>query len=487
MPEQFDPLLPARRNDGAESADIESAAAAADAPPQNAPTALVVQPRRRTRRAGRHSGGQRALLALNVVVILACFAGAAGLMLGKRVRESVTAVPQATVVDEYGVPVGSDGAFVADPSATFPTVDSEAQNFLLVGDDSHPCVSPDSQWASAADPARDGLGQRSDTIMVVRVDPASRRTAVLSFPRDLWVKIPGKGNSRINSAYRKGDYTLLAQTLYDNFQVRVDHYVQVDFCAFKTIVDAVGGVAVPFERPARDTHIALHIDQPGCHTFQGDEALAYVRSRYYEYYTDEGKWVGDNAYDLGRISRQQDFLRRMLQAAGKKGVFNGSVARGLLEILTKYVVVDKELSIDDMLGFLGILSDVQADGIPTYQIQATRQIIQKNDVLLANIDGQHMHEVLAIFRGQASLGGTPASNGPTSADPSTTSATGAPSATTAPSGTPSSNPNSTPSSATSPDPAVGADATTGTAGTVGTAVDPPPDTRGVVPPADVEC
>ena len=222
-------------------------------------------------------------------------------------RESVKAAPEATVVGAEGVPVNAAGVFVGDPTATFPAADPDAKNFLIVGDDSHACVDPDSPWAGAADPERSDIGQRSDTIMVVRIDPVTKRAAILSFPRDLWVKVPGHGRSRINSAYRKGDYSLLAQTLFDNFGIKLDHYVQVDFCAFKTIVDAVGGVKVPFEFPAKDDHVNLHIDAPGCHTFSGDEALAYVRSRYYEYQDANGKWKLDNAYDLGRVSRQQDF------------------------------------------------------------------------------------------------------------------------------------------------------------------------------------
>jgi LCP family protein required for cell wall assembly len=407
----------------------------------------------------RHSRPQRLVLALNVVVILACFAGAVGLIIGKRVRENIKAAPQASVVTvAQNQPVNSDGVFVGDPNVTFPAADPAAQNFLVVGDDSHACVSPDSPWAGAADPARADLGQRSDTIMIIRIDPASHRAAVLSFPRDLWVKVAGK-KTRINSAYRKGDYTLLAQTLYDSFQVRVDHYVQVDFCAFKTVVDAVGGVKVPFQFPARDTHIGLDISATGCHTFSGDEALAYVRSRYYEYQDTDGTWKGDNAYDLGRISRQQDFLRRMLETAVNKGVFNASVAKGLLDTLTKYVVVDQQLTIDGMLQFVGVLHDVQALGIPTYQIEVTRLLLPGNDVLQPQLGSENMQAILRIFRGQAALAEAPVQN---------------------------------PAAATPPAAGIKATTTTTTTGAPGptttvTVVDPTATEKGIVPPKDVVC
>jgi LCP family protein required for cell wall assembly len=425
-------------------------------------------------RPGRHSAAQRVMLGIDVLVVLACFAGAVGLLIGKHVRESISAAPQATVTgQQHGVTVNSAGVFVGDPTATFPAADPQAENFLIVGDDSHACVSPNSPWASAADPARADLGQRSDTIMLVRIDPASNRAAILSFPRDLWVKIPSKGRSRINSAYRKGDYSLLAQTLFDNFGVTVDHYVQVDFCAFKTIVDAVGGVKVPFQYPARDTHVALNIDTTGCHTFSGDEALAYVRSRYYEYLDIDGKWKGDNAYDLGRISRQQDFLRRMFETALAKGVFNASVAKGLIDTLTKYVVVDQKLSINGMLQFLGVLKQVQPLGIPTYQIDATRLIVQNNDVLQAKLDSPNMIRILDLFRGKTSLS--------SATDASTTSSVPAETGTAA-------DPTGGPTTVTTTAAATAAAAATGGSSGAGQATNEPVQSgKGIVPPPNIVC
>jgi hypothetical protein len=69
--------------------------------------------------------------------------------------------------------------------------------------------------------------------MVMRIDPANTRAAILSFPRDLWVEIAGSGrSSRLNSAYVKDDPRKLIETILLNFQVGIDHFVQVDFCAF---------------------------------------------------------------------------------------------------------------------------------------------------------------------------------------------------------------------------------------------------------------
>ena len=176
------------------------------------------------------------------------------------------------------------------------------------------------------------MGERSDTIMVLRVDPVAKRVAILSFPRDLYVEIAdGGGMSRINSAYERDEPQRLANTIYDNFEIPIDHYIQVDFCAFKTLVDAVGGVAVPFEFPARDDNTGLNVPEAGCFTFDGEHALAYVRSRHYEYEDPpgSGNWQTDPTSDLGRISRQQDFLRRTLAGLLDTGPLNPRASRAV--------------------------------------------------------------------------------------------------------------------------------------------------------------
>ena len=267
-------------------------------------------------------------------------------------------------------------------------------------------MSPNSPWAGAADPARDNIGSRSDTIMLMRVDPTLRQAAILSFPRDLWVKIGGR-YSRINSAYVRNDYSKLAQTLYDNFGVKVDHYIQIDFCAFKRIVDGVGGVKVPFLTPIVDKRVGINITHPGCHTFSGDEALAYVRSRHLKWVDANGVAHEDRASDLGRISRQQDFLRRVLQTALDKGMFDPKVARALITSLQTDIVTEAGFTINDMLKFAGVMRDVQPKGIKTYQIEAGRLIVSGQDVLQPYTDGANMKAILAIFQGRAALASAP--------------------------------------------------------------------------------
>lgn len=389
----------------------------------------------------RHTLGQRALLAVNLFIVVSCVGAAAGLVYAKQQADLRLQTPAVVVATTNP---GSDNlegdtpasAVNTDPATgnTFPPADPEARNFLITGSDTNACVDPGSQWAGAADPARENLGNRSDTIMVMRVDPSTNGAAVLSFPRDLWVDIPGKGDSRINAAYVQDDYSLLAQTLYDNFGIIVDHYIQVDFCAFKRIVEAVGGVKVPFEFAVRDANVGIDIDA-GCHTFGGDEALAYVRSRHLKWIDENGRAREDRAADLGRISRQQDFLRRVLQAALEKGLFDPSVARALIESLQTDVVTEAGFTLIDMLRFAGVMKNVDPNSIRTYQIEGISAVHSNQAVLEPDFESDYLQAILDMFRGVTSLTGAPAEEAPTTtavgsattstapADPSVTTTT----------------------------------------------------------------
>ena len=242
-----------------------------------------------------------------------------------------------------------------DPSAgtaaapvTVDTTPGDAQNFLLIGSDSRKdaCTDPNSPFAGGLGTVTSNL---SDTIILVRVDPATSQAAILSFPRDLWVTVSGTGRkAKINSAYQPDNPSRLVQTIEENFGVFVDHTVQVSLCAFKALVDAVGGVKVPFAFPTRDDTTGFSVDA-GCITLDGDQALAYVRSRKDYQYMDDKGWHTDPTSDYGRIARQQDFISRALQKAVDKGARNVNVARDLLDVALSNVVVDQNLTINDLL------------------------------------------------------------------------------------------------------------------------------------------
>lgn len=191
----------------------------------------------------------------------------------------------------------------------------EVMNVLLVGSDTRATLSPEE--AESFGSARQVTGQRSDTIIVLRVDPRTKQAAMLSIPRDLYVPIAGtKRQDRINSAFQDGPEQLIL-TIRESLGIGINHYMQVDFNGFRGIVDAVGGVPIYVPSRARDKVSGLDIPQGGCVELDGEMALAFVRSRNYEQF-ESGRWRVDGSGDIGRIERQQDFVRRVVRESGRK-------------------------------------------------------------------------------------------------------------------------------------------------------------------------
>lgn len=183
-----------------------------------------------------------------------------------------------------------------------------SENYLLVGSDSREGIDTASGEAEQTGTEAEVTGRRSDTIMILRREEEGG-VALLSIPRDLWVPIAGTGGDegKINSAYNEGPERL-ARTITQALGIPIHHYVEVDFIGFTNMVDEIGGVEVCFENPARDTHSGLNVEN-GCQRLDGTQSLAFTRSRYYEEFVD-GDWREVGVADLGRIERQQLFIRQ---------------------------------------------------------------------------------------------------------------------------------------------------------------------------------
>ncbi|MFO7279258.1 MAG: LCP family protein [Thermoanaerobacterales bacterium] len=332
-------------------------------------------------RQGRHrrrrrSWGQRLALIGGCLSSLGLVASAAGLAYLFRKYERLPRVELSGVLDE---PVGS----------------GEPENYLIVGIDSAADLPPD-------DSVRIGRGPtlRSDTIMILRTDPGSGRAALLSIPRDLYVRHADGRQARINLAIERGGAPLLIETIGENFAIPIHHYVQVDFASFRGLVEAVGGVTVPFPYPARDEQTGLLVTEPGCHTLDPVEALAYVRSRFYEQLID-GEWVTDVRSDIGRIERQQDFIRRALRRAIDRGARNPATLDQLIDVALDGIVVDDELTADDIFDLARRFRSFDPDDLVTYALEGTPDTVGEAQVLRL-VEGPETEAILSIFRGSSS-------------------------------------------------------------------------------------
>ncbi len=221
-------------------------------------------------------------------------------------------------------------------------------NFLLIGSDTRAFESNDQQ-AAAFGSKDEQTGQRSDTIMVVHVEPDSRTSVVVSFPRDLYVDIPGVGKSKINAAFNDGPQKVI-DTLQANFGIPINHYLEVDFASFQGIVDAVGKVPVYLPAEARDEKTGFSVPAAGCYQLNGEQALQYVRSRYLQYYDPATeKWTNADAIpDIGRIARQQNFIRRIGSLAYRSALSNPLKATELADKVIPKLVVDSTLERGDV-------------------------------------------------------------------------------------------------------------------------------------------
>jgi LCP family protein required for cell wall assembly len=278
---------------------------------------------------------------------------------------------------------------------------STIENFVLVGSDSRAGADPTAADAGGIGTEADVSGHRSDTIMILRRDKSTGEAALLSIPRDLWVKVPfHDDNRRINSAFNDGPDILVETLRQGDLRLPIHHYVEIDFGGFKSLVDALGGVQICFDFATRDVSTGLNITEPGCQLLDGQQALAYARSRHYEEYRDE-QWHEDPSSDLGRTKRQQQFVNLALQTALDRIKVDPFAAGRLVTAIGSSLSVDDEL---DPISAATSLRSAVDGGIATYSLPVFGKTIGGNAVLLL---GDGSDAVLAYFRGE---GPAPAAN-----------------------------------------------------------------------------
>jgi len=300
---------------------------------------------------------------------------------------------------------------LVDPNANefdLPIGDLKAKNFLITGSDNNACIAKDSPYAGGFG-KRSSYGERSDSIMVIRVNPIDNQAAIISFPRDMWVTQAGSTRQgRINTNFDKKNPNRLIRTIKENFGISVDHYVNIDFCAFKEVIDAVGGVRVPFANKAQDKRTGFKVLKTDvCFTFEGDHALAYMRSRHYQWYDPAlQKWRTDPSSDWGRIARQQDFIRRLVKKALDKARTNPRVATGILNAALKNVITDDRLNALTVLQLGQAMKNFDANTMGSYTMPGIGQVIDKASVIVPDFESDESKKILSVFQGKASLSTT---------------------------------------------------------------------------------
>lgn len=235
-------------------------------------------------------------------------------------------------------------------------------NILLVGQDGR----------------EDVEGSRSDSMMLVSVNKGTGKVKIVSLMRDMYVSIPGHDDNRINAAYSLGGVKLLEQTIENDFQVKIDGNVQIDFESFKTIIDKVNGVEIELSQEEADYLNTAYWQNgwslsAGVQTLNGDQALAYSRIRQ----------VGNS--DFQRTERQRTVLMT---------VFRKVKGQGKLKMLSLakdiYPMLDTDIGIGDMISLGTTAIGMDESDIETYRLPIdggyTNQTIQEMQVLVPDME-----------------------------------------------------------------------------------------------------
>ncbi len=278
----------------------------------------------------------------------------------------------------------------------------EPANWLLVGTDSREGINPDDPNAGAfigGDPSELPSGKRTDTMMIARVDPKGQTIDLLSIPRDLYVPIAGGGEGRINTAFNaENGEQRLVDTIESYLGFEINHYAEVNFVGFQDIVNELGGVSMWFDKPMRDGNSGLNIQNAGCQRLQGFEALAFARSRKLEYFQD-GSWQSDPTGDLGRTTRQQYFLRRVVDTtAAQVDITSLGKIKSIVSVGGQNLVIDQAVEPGDLLQLAKTFADLGGDQIVGHSLPVFDFRTADNAAVLG-MQVDEAQPILDIFRG----------------------------------------------------------------------------------------
>lgn len=272
------------------------------------PTRPSRKPKRSTRK--------RVLIIIAAVLGFLLVSGAAvAAYLTYTTAKSISNIPRET--DAF--PTGS-----RPPSATpTPGTTTVAVNILLIGSDKR----------------AETENGRSDSFMILHVSGDRKSAYLVSFPRDMWVAIPGHGTAKINAAYSYGGTALAVQTIENLTGVRIDHTVTTDFNNFVGLVEVLGGVTVdnPVASKGKDNRTQVYYDWPvGPVTLDGQGALAFARQRYE---LPNG--------DLDRALRQRALVKALALKVASPEILGNPVRLGkVISTVSTYVTVDSGFTDD---------------------------------------------------------------------------------------------------------------------------------------------
>ena len=256
---------------------------------------------------------------------------------------------------------------------------SSAMNYLLVGSDTREGLSKAELKALRVGSVKTAAGKRSDTMLLVHISKARDKAVLVSIPRDSFALIPQHLNksgktipatySKINSAFNWGGAPLLIQTIEEMTELKIDHYIEVNFAGFAKVVDSLGGIEVCTKKDIDDpkSHLVL---PAGVHTLNGIDALKYVRTREF-----------DGLGDIGRMQRQQAFMSSVFKKATSAGVLlNPVTMTNFINSSLSAVTTDEGLKNSDLITLAKQLKSLATSNIRTLTVPLSNLNYYSNGV-----------------------------------------------------------------------------------------------------------
>ncbi|MEW9669784.1 LCP family protein [Ammoniphilus sp. 3BR4] len=198
---------------------------------------------------------------------------------------------------------------------------------------------------------------RSDTILLLNLNPVTKQAYLFSILRDTWIKVPGYGSNRINTSFEMGGPDLTAKTVEALTGLSIQYYMTTDFEGFEKMVDALGGLDLYVEKDMdyllyeNNGYYDIHLKE-GMQRLDGHKALQYVRFRH------------DKMGDFSRTERQRKLLKALASQA--KSHLNAFNIPKILNDLSPYISTNMETN--DMLRFASLATKVRWTEMGTEQI-----------------------------------------------------------------------------------------------------------------------
>ena len=212
-------------------------------------------------------------------------------------------------------------------------------------------------------------GVNSDVIMILHVDPAARKLALLSVPRDLFIpNARAEGANKVDAALYEG-LSQLVNAIEEDFGIPIQHAVSLNFDQFANIVNALGGINMSFPDSLFDHYSGLNVQAATCVHLDGVQALQVVRARHLQYATpdsgpDAAFWPQEAQSDLARIQRDHEFLRVLATKVAAQGLGNPVTDFNLVNSLKADLTFDQSWSVGNMASLLVDFHSVNINAVP---------------------------------------------------------------------------------------------------------------------------